>query len=182
MARFVRISVVVVTLAGCFYPPVQKPLDRPSTHLVLDAPYYRVWDAVHRVITANNYRVITEDPDSGTIEAQAGSAFTLSDADCGKLRAVGPKFRAEPDPDATAVYDFKIRPRGAERSSVEVEGTYTSPVHIPFHPVRGERCVSRGTQEQRLLKQIAEQVSKKGEATRWAEPVPTPPHARETVR
>jgi hypothetical protein len=182
MARCAKILLLIITLAGCFYPPPQKPLDEARTHLVLDSPYDKVWDAVHEVIVRNNYRVVTEDPDSGTVEAEAAGAFTLDDADCGKLRAIGPKYRAQPDPDATAIYDFDVKPLGAERSTVDVRGTYTAPLHIPFHPVRGGRCVSRGTQEPRLLRQIAERVRGNGRTGHLAEPAPVPPPARETVR
>lgn len=180
MVRYTGIPIIAVTLAACFYPPQQRPLPDSRTHLILHSPYYKVWDAVHEVIVKNDYRIIVENPDQGTIEAQAAGSFTLADADCGKLTAVGRKYNAEPDPDATALYDFQIKPRGNEASIVEVEGTYTAPLHVPLHPVRGEQCVSRGTQEARLLTEIAQQA--RDEQSSSARPAPAPLPAHETVQ
>jgi hypothetical protein len=143
-------------------------------------PYYKVWDAAHEVITKNEYRIITENPDDGSIEAQATGSFTLSDADCGKLKGIGVKYNAEPEPDATALYDFQIKPRGAEMSTVDVQGTFTAPLHVPLHPVRGEQCVSRGTQEARLLREIAEQARSGHNFEGRPTPIPLP--ARQTVQ
>ena len=148
--------------------------------MILHFPYYKVWDATHEVIAKNYYRIITENPDEGTIEAQAEGSFTLADADCGKLMAVGRKYNAEPDPDATALYDFQIKPRGNEASTVEVQGTYTAPLHVPLHPVRGEQCTSRGTQEARLLTEIAQQA--RDEQNSNARPAPVPLPARGPVQ
>jgi hypothetical protein len=175
----VGISIIVFSLAGCFYVPQVKPLPDSQTHLLLHSPYYRVWDAAHAVIAKNDYRIITENPDNGTIEAQAEGSFTLADADCGKLEGVGRKYEAEPDPDATALYDFEIKPRGNEMSTVDVQGTFTAPLHVPLHPVRGERCVSRGTQEARLLREIAQQIH--NDHNLGAKPTPIPLPARESV-
>src|SRR5437588_3345969 len=154
MVRYGGIPIIAITLTGCFYPPQQKPPAASRTQLLLHSPYYKVWDAVHQVITKNNYRIITEDPDSGIVEAQAPGTFTLADADCGKLKAIGRKYSAAPDPDATALYDFQVKPRGNEISTVDVRGTFTAPLHVPLHPVRGEQCISRGSQEGRLLTEV----------------------------
>jgi hypothetical protein len=180
MVRYGGIPIIAAMLAGCFYPPQQKPLPDSGTHLILHYPYYEVWDAVHEVIAKNNYRIITENPDEGTLEAQAAGSFTLADADCGKLKSVGRKYSAEPDPDASALYDFQIKPRGNEAATIDVQGTFTAPLHVPLHPVRGEQCVSRGTQEARLLKAI-EQQGRDDHSTR-ARPRPMPFPARETVQ
>jgi hypothetical protein len=180
MARFGSTAIIAITLGGCFYPPQQMVPDESRTHLVLHSPYYKVWDAVHQVIMKNDYHIITENPDDGRIEAQAPGSFTLADADCGKLNAVGRKYSAEPDPDATALYDFQIKPRGNEMSGVDVQGTFTAPLHVPLHPVRGERCISRGTQEARLLSEVAQQVQNHDSLTVKPTPIPLP--ARETVR
>ena len=180
MVRYARILIIALILAGCFYPPQQRPLPDSRTHLILHSPYYKVWDAVHEVIVKNNYRIIIENPDQGTIEAQAAGSFTLGDADCGKLMAVGRKYNAEPDPDASALYDFQIKPRGNEASTVDVQGTFTAPLHVPLHPVRGEQCMSRGTQETRLLSEIAQQA--RDEQGSIARPAPTPLPARGTVQ
>src|SRR6516225_7691774 len=180
MARYAGIPLIAMVLAGCFYPPQQKPLPDSRTHLILHYPYYEVWDAVHEVIIKNNYHIITENPDEGTLEAQATGSFTLADADCGKLKAIGGKYAAEPDPDASALYDFQIKPRGNEAATVDVQGTFTAPLHVPFHPVRGGQCASRGTQEARLLTEIAQQA-RENRSSR-AQPAPAPFHARETVQ
>jgi hypothetical protein len=179
MMRYVGIPVIAVILAGCFYPPRQEPLPDSRTHLLLHSPYYKVWDAVHEVIRKNDYRIITENPDDGTIEAQAPGSFTLADADCGQLKSVARKYNAEPDPNATALYDFEIKPRGNEMSTIGVHGTYTAPLHVPMHPVRGEHCASRGTQETRLLSEVAQQM-RNDRAPAKPSPIPLP--ARDTVR
>jgi hypothetical protein len=180
MAPIGATAIIAMMLAGCFYAPQQKLPDESRTHLVLHSPYYKVWDAVHQVIMKNDYRIITENPDDGSVEAQAPGSFTLADADCGKLNAVGRKYSAEPDPDATALYDFRIKPQGNEMSSVEVAGTFTAPLHVPLHPVRGEQCISRGTQEARLLSQISQQARNNDSIRLKPTPIPFP--ARETVR
>jgi hypothetical protein len=180
MVRYVGIPLVAATLAACFYPPQPRPLLASRTQLILHSPFYKVWDAVGEVIVKNDYHIVVENPDEGTIEAQAAGGFSLADADCGKVSAVGPRFTAEPDPDATALYDFQIKPRGNEASTVNVQGTFTAPLHVPFHPVRGEQCVSRGTQEARLLRAIAQQVSEDRHSGGKLAPVPFP--ARATVQ
>ncbi|MBV8774182.1 MAG: hypothetical protein JO166_17890 [Deltaproteobacteria bacterium] len=180
MAQFGAAAIIAMMLGGCFYPPQQRLPDESRTHLVLHSPYYKVWDAVHQVIKKNEYRIITENPDDGNIEAQAPGSFTLADADCGKLKAVARKYSAEPDPNATALFDFQIKPRGNERSTVDVQGTFTAPLHVPLHPVRGEHCISRGTQEARLLSEVAQQA--RNTDGLMVKPVPIPVPARETVR
>jgi len=180
MVRYSGIPIIALTLVGCFYPPQQRPLPDSRTHLILHLPYYKAWDAVHAVIKENEYRIITENPDDGTIEAQAAGSFTLADADCGKLEAVGRKYNAEPDLDATALYDFQIKPRGNEMSTVEVQGTFTAPLHVPLHPTRGEQCSSRGTQEARLLAEIGQRARDDHSLTLKPSPMPLP--ARQTVQ
>jgi hypothetical protein len=180
MVRYAGIPITALMLAGCFYPPQQRQLPGSRTHLILHSPYYKVWDAVHEVIVKNEYHIINENPDDGTIEAQASGSFTLADADCGKLRAAARKYNAEPDPDASALYDFQIKPRGNEMSSVDVQGTFTAPLHVPLHPVRGEQCQSRGTQEARLLAEIAQQA--RGDHNPSAQPTQAPFPARKTVQ
>lgn len=180
MVCYAGILILAMTLAGCFYAPQQKPLPDSRTHLILHCPYYKVWDAVHEIIIENEYRIVTENPDEGTIEAQAAGSFTLADADCGKLRGVANKYNAEPDPDATALYDFQIKPRGNESTQVDVEATFTAPLHVPLHPVRGEQCESRGTEEARLLRAIAQRTCE--DHTIGAKATPVPFRARDTVR
>jgi hypothetical protein len=180
MGRYAEIWIIAMVLAGCFYPPRQRPLPDSQTQLILHLPYYKVWDAVHQVIVKNDYRIITENPDDGTIEAEAPGSFTLADADCGKLESIGTKYNAEPDPDATALYDFQVKPRGNEMSTVGIQGTFTAPLHVPLHPVRGEQCISRGTQERRLLTEIARQA--RNDHTLSVTPAPPPVPARQTIQ
>lgn len=180
MVRYAAISSVALTLAGCFYPPQQTPLPESRSHLTLHSPYYQVWDAVHEVILKNDYRIITENPDDGTIEAQAVGSFTLADADCGKLKSIARKYNSEPDPDASAIYDFQIKPQGNEATTIDIQATFTAPLHVPMHPVRGEQCVSRGTQEGRLLRAIAQQA--RNDHSSSGKPTPVPFPARDTVQ
>ena len=144
--------------AGCFYPPQEKPLPPNRTSATLDLPYDLAWDAVQTVVADNVYRVITNNPNSGTLEAQKIGGFSLDDADCGKLRGIAGKIKAEPDPDASVVYDFHVEPKTAQASVVSIEATFTAPLHIPLHPITDEQCVSRGVQEARLLEQIRRQA------------------------
>jgi hypothetical protein len=174
------VIITFLTLAGCFYPPQQKPLSISRTHRVVQAPYYRAWDALHRVVERNEYRVITEEPDKGTLEAQATGGFTLADADCGKLKGIAGKYAAQPDVDSSAIYDFEIKPRGNEASTIVVTATFTAPLHVPLRPPRGEECVSRGIEEARLLRQIAQEAQAPDASESPASPAPLP--ARETVR
>jgi hypothetical protein len=179
MVRNAAILLIAAALAGCFYAPRRNPLADSKTHLLLNSPYYKVWDAVHKVVANNDYRIITDNPDDGTLEAQAAGSFTLADADCGKLNGIGWKYNAEPDPDASAIYDIQVKPHGNEAATVDIQGTFTAPLHVPLHPVRGEQCVSRGTQEARLLSEIAKQV--RNTAGSSAEPTLAPVPARQTV-
>lgn len=145
---------------GCFYPPLQPPPNRDQSSITVAKPFDLVWDAVHKVIVADGYRLVAEDPNSGLIETQTSGGFTLKDADCGQLRSVANKYNAEPGIDATVVYNFTVRPSGDEASSVAVQATFTAPLQVPLRPTAGIQCVSRGVQEKRLLKQIAVQAEK----------------------
>jgi hypothetical protein len=183
MARFpmwrCRIPIVLVVMAGCFYPPQQKPLATSRTQITLALPYDLAWRAVNQVIARNDFRIVTQNPDEGTIEAQAVGGFSLADADCGRLEGIAGKYSAEPGLDASAVYDFEVKPRGNEAASVRVQATFTAPVHVPFHLPRGEQCFSRGRQEARLLDAIARQAQ--NEHRLDSNSTQNPPPARETV-
>jgi len=148
-----------IAVAGCFYPPRQKPIPATSTEVTLATPYDLAWDAVHTVIKRNGYNVIADDPNNGILETQALGGFTLKDADCGKLKGIAGKYQAEPDADSSAVYNFQIKPRGNEASVVSVQAVFTAPLHIPMHPTSDVQCVSRGVEESRLLKEISEQAA-----------------------
>ena len=172
--RFLILSVIA---AGCFYPPMQKPPPARATEVTLPIPYDLGWNAVHAVIARNDYHIITENPDAGVVEAQARTGFTLKDADCGRLKGIWRKYWAEPDPDASALYDFTVKPKGDEATTVAVHATFSAPLQVPFHPIRGERCVSRGTQEARLLNEIAAQSRHEHRIDFKARPAPAPTSA-----
>jgi hypothetical protein len=142
--------------SGCFYPPTQQPLPPEKDEVTLDQPYDIVWDAVHNVIRDNKFRVNADDPNQGIVETETNQ-FTLEDADCGKVKGVSTRYAAEPDRAATAVYFFKVKPKGHESSTVSVQATFSAPLYIPLHRPRDEQCVSRGKAEARLLSEIAEQ-------------------------
>ena len=141
-------------LGGCFYPPTAKPPTAAQASVTIGKPFDLVWDAAHQVIAANGYRVVTEDPASGLIETQASGGFSLKDADCGELRSVANKYQAEPNIDATVVYNFYVVPASNEATSVIVHATFDAPLQIPLRPTTDVQCVSLGTQEARLLKAI----------------------------
>ncbi|MGH7842503.1 MAG: hypothetical protein ACREQD_04355 [Candidatus Binataceae bacterium] len=145
-------------LPGCFYPPQQPPLAPNRAAVTLDLPYDLAWDALHTVVVQDALHIVTENPDAGALEAQAVGGFTLADADCGQLRGIAGKIAAEPDPDASIVYDFQVKASEPHTSVVSVNATFTAPLHVPLHQPSDEQCVSRGVQEARLLKQIKEQA------------------------
>lgn len=150
--------IFAATMCGCFYPPVEKPLPPKSTQVTLSVPYDLAWDAVHAVATRNNFNIIADDPNNGILETQATGGFTLAAADCGTLKGIAGKYKAEPDADASAVYNFLVKPRGDEASVVSLQATFTAPLHIPMRPMSDVQCVSRGTEESRLLQQVSEQA------------------------
>jgi hypothetical protein len=151
-------ALLLLLLAGCFYPPRRQPLARARTTVALDLPYDLAWHAVQTIVVRNGYHVIGENPAEGSIEAQQIGGFTLADADCGKIRGIGGKIRAEPDPDSSAVYDFRIEAKEPHTSIVTVGSTFTAPLHVPLHPVTNLECASRGVQEARILNEIREQA------------------------
>jgi hypothetical protein len=151
---------LVLAAAGCFYPPTRKPVPDASNQITLALPFDLAWDAVHTVVAANDFHIIAEDPNNGIIESQAVGGFSLKDADCGDLRGIALKYRAEPDPGSSAVYNFVVKPNGNEASTVVLQAVFTSPLQVPLRPMSAENCVSTGAQEARVLKQIEEQARK----------------------
>ena len=151
---------LAIAAAGCFYPPVQKPLPDEKNQLILAIPFDLAWDAVHTVIAHNGFHIIAEDPNNGIIESQAATGFSLKDADCGDVRGIALKYHAEPDPASSVVYNFNVKPDGNEASVISLQAVFTSSLEIPMRPMKEENCVSRGKQEARLLKQIAQQAQK----------------------
>jgi hypothetical protein len=150
--------ILLSVFVGCFYPPIQKPLSARAKQVTIALPYDLAWDAVHAVIEQNFYKIVMQNPDVGIIEAQAAGGFTLKDADCGNLKGIAGRYKAEPDPNASAVYDFELKPIGGETTAVSVQATFTAPLHVPLHPPSYEQCVSRGVQEARLLGEISSQA------------------------
>jgi hypothetical protein len=148
------LPIIMMMLAGCFYPPQQKPLASSRTEITLPLPYDLAWAAVHHVIERNQFRIVIENPDEGMIEVQTVDGFSIADADCGQMTGITGKYDADPGLDSSAVYDFEVQPKGTEATIVRVQATFTAPVHIPFHLPRGEQCLSRGRQEKRLLRAI----------------------------
>jgi hypothetical protein len=159
MRRWTAIALALASMAsGCFYPPTQKPPAPSKDEVTLPQPYDMVWDAVHNVIRENKLRINADDPNQGIIETETNQ-FTLADADCGKLKGVSTKYAAVPDRAATAVYYFKVKPKGHEASIVSVQATFSAPLYIPLHRPRDEQCVSRGKAEARLLGQVTEEAA-----------------------
>lgn len=146
--------VLALAAAGCFYPPAQKPLPDDSSQVTLAIPFDLAWEAVHKVLADDGFRVIAEDPNNGIIETQAVGGFSLNDADCGDVRGIATKYRAEPDPGSSAVYNFEVKPHGDEATSVGLQAVFTSQLQIPLRLMSSENCVSTGVREARLLKQI----------------------------
>ena len=142
-----------IAVAGCFYPPTTEPPPDDQQRTVIPLPYDLAWDAVNNVIRQNQMRVQAQDGNHGIIEA-VGPRFTLHDADCGKIKSIVGTYVAEPEPTASSVYNFMVRPRGKEASLVEVRATFASPVKVPLHPESDVDCVSRGIQESNLLRQV----------------------------
>jgi hypothetical protein len=152
------IIVALPLLAGCFYPAQTPPPAAQRTSATLNVPYDLAWNAVHTVVVQNGGHIVTENPDAGAIEFQSIGGFTLADADCGKLRGIGGKIDAEPDPNSSAVYDVKVEAKAPRVSVVTVQATFDAPLHVPLHPVGDVQCVSRGVQEAKLLDQIKAQA------------------------
>jgi hypothetical protein len=157
----VRIAAIVgaaAAIPGCFYPPMARPLSGAQEHMRVEIPYDLAWDAVNSVIKQNNYAVRAQDPNHGIIEAQ-GTSFTPQDADCGEFRSLGGRFAVDPGAASSAEYTFHLKADGPEASIVEVEATFVAPLALPLRPPSSTECVSRGTNEARLLGQVVEQAA-----------------------
>jgi hypothetical protein len=148
-------AIVSIGIGGCYYPAKIQPPSSAKTQSVVKVPYDLTWDAVHTVVNKNDYRILGDDPNHGIVEAEAHT-FTLADADCGQMKSVASRYDAEPDAGGSAVYNFKVEPAGPEATSLSVNATFSTPLHVPFHPISDFQCVSRGTQETRLLNEVAE--------------------------
>lgn len=143
--------------AGCFYPPLPHGASAPTRGITLPLPFDLAWDAVNTVVKRDDFDVIRQDPDEGVIETQAVGGFTLADADCGRLKGVAGEYAAQPDADSSAVFNIRVEPSGNQASTVSVQGIFTTPLHVPLHPVSDTQCASRGVRETQLLNEIAAQ-------------------------
>ncbi len=172
------LALLIATLAGgisgCFYPPTTQPPPPKKTRATIGVPYDLTWDAVHQVISKNDFKLQGDNPDHGIIEAQTHS-FTLADADCGKSRSIGSPYDAEPEPGSSAVYNFRLEPAGTQATTVSVNATYSTPLHVPFHPTVEFYCVSRGVREARLLDEIEVAARAERRPTETMAPAPEQP-------
>lgn len=146
-----------LALAGCFYPAQGTPPPVEKTQITVETPYDLTWDATITVIKNNNYHLQAQDPVHGVLEVQSNH-FSLADVDCGIISSVGGKYPVEPDPGASAVYNFVVKPNGTESTTVAVQATFDVSLRVPFHPISDAVCISRGVQEARLLNEVAEQA------------------------
>jgi hypothetical protein len=149
---------VTLALSGCFYPPLSTRSGTSRNQARLTVPYDLAWDAVNSVIRQNNYKVRAQDPNHGIIEAQ-GTTFTTEEADCGEFRSLGGTFVVDPTASSSAVYNFRLKPDGPEASIVVIEATFVAPLSGPFRRPTDIECASRGTDEARLLKEVAAQAA-----------------------
>jgi hypothetical protein len=151
------LAISTLLLAGCFYPATATPPALEKTQITLDTPYDLAWDATIAVIKNNNYHLQAQDPVHGVLEAQSNH-FSLVDVDCGNISSIGGKYPVEPDPGASAVYNFVVKPNGKESSTVAVQATFDVSLHVPFHPLSDTECISHGVQEARLLGEVEKQA------------------------
>jgi hypothetical protein len=145
---------IQIAVVGCYYPAKLQPPSQAKDQTVVQVPYDLTWDALHTVVNTNGYKILGDDPNHGIVEAEAHS-FTLADADCGQMKSLANRYDAERDAGGSAVYNFKVETAGPEASQVSVSATFSTPLHVPLHPITDFQCVSRGVQEARLLKEIA---------------------------
>jgi hypothetical protein len=150
--------VLLSTVAtSCFNPPVAQEPAESKTSVVVPLPFDLTWTAVTDVIKLNDYRIQAQDPNHGILEV-LGHRFTLQDADCGKIESIAGTYAAEPESNATAVYNFRVTPVSNESTRVGVQASYDSPLRVPLHPYQDVQCVSRGAAESHLLQQVLAQV------------------------
>ena len=147
--------------AGCFTPPPPPPPAKlEKNQLELQLPYDLAWEAVNDVVINNGYRISAHDPNNGILEVQVDHGeFTLKDADCGRIRSIVVGFSAKPAEVSSAVYNFYVKPTGPRTSLVTVTATFSAPVQVPFRPIQSVECSSRGVEEARLLKELAQQAA-----------------------
>ncbi len=175
MMNFTRFAAlaIAITAAACVYPPMTQPPSDEQQRVVIPLPYDLAWDAVNSVIRENSMRIQAQDSNHGIIEA-VGPRFTLHDADCGRIKSVVGTYAAEPEKNSSSVYNFLVRPHGAEASTVEVRATFASPVRVPLRPTKDVDCVSHGIEESNLLRQVLVEAKHTRRPT-FAQPGESPP-------
>lgn len=153
IARTTSIALLALGLAGCFYPSQMQPPTPGKTSVVVQLPYDLTWNAVNAIVKENDLKVNASNPNHGIIEA-AGRRFTLHDADCGKISSIAGSYPVEPELDASTVYNFKVEPHGNDATLVAVRATFSSSLRVPLQPYGDVECISRGTAESRLLREV----------------------------
>ncbi len=174
-SKVILFALLSVAAAGCFYPPVTQEPPESKTSVLVPLPFDLTWTAVNDVVRQNDYKVQAQDPNHGILEV-LGNRFSLQDADCGKIKSIVGTYAAPAETDATSVFNFQVKPVSNEATRVSVRGTFASPLRVPLHPYRDVECVSRGTEESRLLQQILAQarVTRPPEYRKPGAPAPTP--------
>jgi hypothetical protein len=170
---------IMIVASACIYPPMTPPPSDEQQRVVIPLPYDLAWDAVNSMLQENGMRIQAQDSNHGIIEA-VGSRFTLHDADCGRIKSVVGTYQAEPELNSSSVYNFLVKPHGTEASVVEVRATFASPVRVPLRPTKEVDCVSRGTEESNLLRQllvVAKRTHRPTYATQEATAPSAPPAA-----
>ncbi|MGH7864357.1 MAG: hypothetical protein ACREQB_05170 [Candidatus Binataceae bacterium] len=140
-------------MAGCFYPPQNQPPTPDKTSVVVQLPYDLAWNTVNAIVKENDLKVNASNPNHGIIEA-AGRRFTLHDADCGRISSIAGSYPVEPELGASTVYNFKVEPSGNDATRVVVRATFSSSLRVPLQPYGAVECISRGTSESRLLREV----------------------------
>jgi hypothetical protein len=147
-------AAVSISTVACFYPPTTVPPPDEKERTVIPLPYDLAWDVVNNVIKRNGLHIDASEPTQRGIIEAAGPRFTLQEADCGTVKSVGGAYAALPESNSTSVYNFLVKPHGPESTMVQVEVSYNSPVKVPFHPATDVDCISRGSDESRILNEI----------------------------
>jgi hypothetical protein len=182
-----RLSILAVALslwsAGCIYPPTTVPPADEQERTVVPLPFDLTWDVVNKVARRDGLRVDVADPNHFSLEA-SGPRFNLQQADCGMIRGIAGEYAALPEANSTSVYNFIVKPHGREHTMVEVAASYNSSVKVPLRPSADVDCISRGTDESRILKEIIAEakITQRPNYTRRLPTESAPPsHSASTV-
>ncbi len=174
-SKFVVLALISIAAGGCFYPPATQETPESKTRAVVPLPFDLTWTAVNEVVKQNDFRIQAQEPNHGILEVM-GRQFSLQDADCGKITSIAGSYAAEPEADATSVFNIRVQPVSNESTRVDVRATFESPLRVPLHPYQDVQCVSRGSEESRLLQQILAQarITRPPEYRKPGAPAPTP--------